>query len=218
LTKRTIAILGIILLLLGVVSLVLLIQDRAAALGADQLFIFGDALGEEENCRNIIQEVSIPNRVMTENESQTLRVVVANIDNPGVCNTTVVLAALDFDIAPASTARNVSLEQGQEPVTLLWVLKPRELGAFEIAVTAGNQTQVIGIVVTNVLGLTAAQVEILSYISSFLGPMLTAPWWYEQWEKRRGKAKREEVEAAAINATADQQSANKEKGTNFQPE
>jgi hypothetical protein len=76
---------------------------------------------------------------------------------------------------------------------LLWVLKPREISAFEIAITAGNQTQVIGIVVTNVLGFTAAQVQILSYVSSFLGPMLTAPWWYEQWEKRKKSRKEASV-------------------------
>lgn len=217
-TKRIIAILGVILLVLGVVSLILLRQDRLAALGVDQLFIFGDAIGgEPSNCQNIIQEVSVPERVMTEKESQTLRVVVANIDNPGVCNTSVGLAALDFDYAPPTTSRPVSLEQGQDPITLSWILKPKEIGAFEIAITAGNQTQVIGIVVTNVLGLTALQVQILSYISSFLGPMLTAPWWYEQWEKRR-QAKKKEAEKAAANAKAEKAPATKTTQTNFRPE
>jgi hypothetical protein len=207
------AVLGVVLLLLGVSSLFLISRSRAAALAEDQLLIFEEAVGEEDNCQNIIREVSVPNRVMTEKESQTLRVVVSNIDNPGTCNTVVGLAALDFDIAPASTAREVALEPGREPVTLLWILKPREIGAFEIAVTAGNQTQVIGIVVTNVLGFTAAQVQILSYISSFLGPMLTAPWWYEQWEKRK-KAKK----AAAEKAAAKSGSGSTAAPDNFQPE
>jgi hypothetical protein len=212
-TKTIIAVLGVILLLLGLTSLLLLRQDRAAALAEDQLLIFGGATSEEDNCRNIIQEVSVPNRVMTEKESQTLRVVLSNFDNPGTCDTTVGLAALDFDIAPASTARVVALEPGQNPVTLLWVLKPREIGAFEIAITAGNRTQVIGIVVTNVLGFTAVQVQILSYVSSFLGPMLTAPWWYERWEKRK-KVKKDEAEKAAPLKPA----ATKTEDSNFRPE
>ena len=214
-TKRTIAVLGVILFGLGVISLVLLRQDRAAALAEDQLLIFGSALGDEGNCQNIIQEVSVPDRVMTEKESQSLRVVVANTTNTGVCNTTVGLAALDFDINPAATARPVTLEPGTPPVTLVWILGPRELGAFEIAVTAGNQTQVIGIVVTNVLGLTAAQVLILSYISSFLGPMLTAPWWYEQWQKRQ-ETRKKEIEKMAVVDSA-RQTAEK-KASDFQPE
>jgi hypothetical protein len=216
-TKRIIAVLGVILLLLGVVSLILLRQNRLAALGVDQLLIFGDAIGEEGACENLIQEVSVPNRVMTEKESQTLRVVVANVNNPTACNTTVGLAALDFDFAPPTTARPVSLEQDQNPVTLSWILKPKEIGAFEIAVTAGNQTQVIGIVVTNVLGLTAVQVQILSYISSFLGPMLTVPWWYEQWEKRQ-KAKKKAAEKAAATTKVEKRPEPEPSQTKFRPE
>ena len=208
-TKLIIAVLGVILFILGVVSLFLFRQDRAAALAEDQLLIFGDALGEEANCRNIIQEVSVPNRVMTEKESQSLRVVVANTTNPGVCNTTIGLAALDFDISPTATARPVTLEPGAPPVTLIWILRPRELGAFEIAITAGNQAQVVGVVVTNVLGFTALQVQILSYISSFLGPMLTAPWWYEQWQKRQEAQKKAAEKSETVTAPA--QSAQGEK-------
>ncbi len=194
-TKTIIAILGVLLFVLGLISLLLLQQDRIAAESVDGSFASGVG-AQPGHCRDIVQEVSLSKRVMTEKESQTLRVVLAKVEAGEICNTTVRLAALDFELAPAATERVVALEPGGTPVVLLWILKPKETGSFEIAVTAGEQTEVLGIVVTNVLGLTAVQVQILSYISSFLGPMLTAPWWYEQWEKRQ-KAKREAAEKAA---------------------
>lgn len=215
-TKRITTVLGVLLFVLGVSSLLLLRQDRIAALEVDETFTSGDITGEE-NCQNVIRELSLPNRVMTEKESQSLRVVLSNLDNPGTCHTTVRLAALDFDFDPPATERPVTLEPDGTPVTVVWILKPEETGAFEIAVSAGNTTEVLGIVVTNVLGLTAVQVQILSYISSILGPMLTAPWWYEQWQKwrkaRKAEAAREAKEAEAAKAAED-----KAAGKRFRPE
>lgn len=215
-TKRITAVLGVLLFLLGVVSLVLLWQDRRAAQEVDQLFPVSSEGGEVESCDNIIQEVSLAKRVMTEKESQTLRVVLANLTGPATCHTTVQLAALEFEVAPAATEREIALEPDGKPVTLLWILKPRETGSFEIAISAGNLVQVMGIVVTNVLGLTAVQVEILSFISSLLGPMLTVPWWYEQWEKRK-KARKKEAERAAADAVKKENGSQKPK-SHFRPE
>lgn len=185
--------LGVLLFVLGVSSLLLLQRDWAAAENVDLSFLRDGVTEEERNCRNVIQSVTLSQRVMTEKESQALRVVLANLNGPGTCHTAIRLAALNFDIAPAATERVVALEPGGHPVTIVWILKPQEAGSFEIAVTAGNQTEVLGIVVTNVLGLTAVQIQILSYISSFLGPMLTAPWWIEQWQKRQ---RRKKIDAA----------------------
>jgi len=218
-TKRITAVLGTLLFLLGVVSLLLVWRDQAAARSVDESFPLSES-GEESSCQNIIQEASLSKRVMTEKESQTLTIVLANLSGLETCHTTVRLAALDFEIAPPVTEREVALEPDGKPVTLLWILKPRETGSFEIAITAGNQVQVLGIVVTNVLGFTAGQVQILSSISSLLGPMLTVPWWYEQWEKRK-KARKEEAEKAAAVAAA--QAAVKDGGSkrsaeDFRPE
>lgn len=201
LSRRITAVIGVLLLLLGVSSLLLLWQDQRAAENVDQTFTQGGISEEESGCLNVIQEVTLTKRVMTEKESQTLRVVLSNPNGGGVCNTAVRLAALDFELAPPATERVVTLEPGGNPVTLLWVLKPKETGSFEIAVSAGNMVEVLGIVVTNVLGLTAVQVQILSYISSFLGPMLTAPWWIEQWEKRK-KTQKQTMEKTASRETA----------------
>jgi hypothetical protein len=212
-TKIITAILGVLLLVLGVSSLLLLRQDRVAAQAVDESFAQAES-AQPSNCRDIIRDVSLSKRVMTEKESQTLRIVVANIGGAGICNTAVRLAALDFELAPAATERVVALEPDGNPVALLWILKPKETGSFEIALTAGEQTQVLGIVVTNVLGFTAVQIQILSYISSFLGPMLTAPWWYEQWEKRQEAKKETAEKAAAVSGQAEQPKT----GERFQPE
>lgn len=214
-TKIITAILGVLLLLLGLSSLLILRQDRISAESVDQSIFQGDS-AQPTDCHNVIQNVSLSDRVMTEKESQTLRVVLANLDGVGICNTAVRLAALDFELSPPRTDRPVALEPGGAPVTLLWIMKPKEVGSFEIAVTAGDQTEILGIVVTNVLGFTAVQVQILSAISSILGPMLTAPWWYEQWEKRR-KAKKEEAEKAA-KAAPGKPAPEVKDGRSFRPE
>jgi hypothetical protein len=202
-------------LVLGLSSLLLLQQDRSAAQSVDQSFSQGES-DQPGNCRNIIRTVSLSKRVMTEKESQTLRVVVANRDGVGICETAVRLISPDFEVAPAATERLVALEPGGDPVTLLWILKPKETGSFEIVLTAGDQTQVLGIVVTNVLGFTAVQVQLLSYLSTFLGPMLTAPWWYERWEKRQ-KAKKEAEEKALKDAREKAKQGNQTAQT-FRPE
>jgi hypothetical protein len=199
-TKIITAILGFLLLVLGVSSLLILRQDKAAAEAVDASFLTGES-AQPSNCRDVIQSVTLPKRVMTEKESQTLRIVVANVNGVGICNTAVRLAALNFELAPPSTERVVSLEPGGDPVSLLWILKPVETGAFEIVLTAGDETEVLGLVVTNVVGLTALQVQILSYISSLLGPMLTFPWWYEQWEKRK-KAREKGARKRAVKESA----------------
>ncbi|MFZ0546771.1 MAG: hypothetical protein WAM60_15095 [Candidatus Promineifilaceae bacterium] len=211
-TNRITAILGVLLFLLGAASLLLLIQDRSAAQDADESVIGGGA-SEQSECKNVIQEVSLSKRVMTEKESQTLKVVLANLTGLATCDTTVRLAALDFELAPATTERAVSLETDGKPVTLIWVMKPRETGSFELAVTAGNVTEILGVVVTNVLGLTAVQIQVLSYLSTLLGPMLTAPWWYEHWQKRK-KEKEKEAEKTAAAAKAARETAARE----FRPE
>jgi hypothetical protein len=70
------------------------------------------------------------------------------------------------------------------------VISPREAGNYEVVVSAEFDVQVVGVRVTNLLGLTAPQAKILSYIGYFLGPALSLPWWIEKWEenKRRKKA------------------------------
>jgi hypothetical protein len=214
-TKIIIAILGILLLLLGLSSLLLLRQDRLSALEVDTNFNQSES-AQPDSCRNIIQTVALSNRVMTEKESQTLRIVLANTEGVETCHTAVRLAAVNFEVAPPAAERLVALEPGGNPVTLLWILKPKETGSFELAVTAGSETWILGIVVTNVLGFTAVQVQILSYISSLLGPMLTAPWWYEQWQKRQAA----KIEAAekALNAARLKEGPKGKSAEGFRPE
>jgi hypothetical protein len=130
---------------------------------------------------------------MTEQDSQSLTVVLSNDSGTGICETTLFVSAPNFVLSPAGTERLITLEAGAPPLTLIWIISPLQKGSFEIAVSAGNESRTIGLTITNILGLTAAQAQLLSYLATFLGPMLTAPWWYEQWQKWR----KERQESAA---------------------
>jgi len=70
----------------------------------------------------------------------------------------------------------------------------KEVGTFDLVLTIGGAITILGVTVTNALGLTAGQLQILSALSTILGPMLTVPWWFEQWQKWRAR-KRERQEA-----------------------
>jgi hypothetical protein len=190
--KRGLITLGLLLFLLGLVLLWLLARADAGALAQDRQVLSSGII--DLNCSRVIRSVTIPSRTMSEGDSQTLRVVLANDAGQDTCKTTVLLLAPDFYPTPPLTARPVVLAPGGEIVILAWVLSPRDTGSFAVAVSAGNQTVTTGITVTNVLGLTAGQARTLSYLSTILGPMLTAPWWYEQWQKRRKKRRESEAQ------------------------
>jgi hypothetical protein len=51
---------------------------------------------------------------------------------------------------------------------------------------------VIPITVADVLGLTAIQARVVSIAAMFLGPTLTMPWLYAQWQKRRSENERKQ--------------------------
>lgn len=191
--NKTLAIAGIIVFLIGITLGFLLVRGSRQAGRLDNVLVSGAPI--DINCDQVIREASVPRRTMTEQDTQSLTVVLANDSGPGVCETTLYVAAPNFILSPAGTERQVSLEAGATPLTMIWIISPLQTGSFEIAVSAGNQSQTIGVTVTNILGLTAAQAQLLSYLAIFFGPMLTAPWWYEQWQKWR-KERQQETAAA----------------------
>ncbi|MCI0393915.1 MAG: hypothetical protein L0332_15985 [Chloroflexi bacterium] len=179
--SKALAVIGLILFLIGVSLLLLFGRSQVYARGQD-------AVGPrpvETPCGRLLSDVFLSDRVMTERESQALNVTLVNGSGVVDCPVTVSLLAPNFDLAPPTAERNVVVPVSGEPLVLAWILSPRRTGSFEIVVTTDFESQTLGIVVTTVLGLTAGQAQVLSVLATFLGPMLTAPWWYEQWEKRR---------------------------------
>ena len=138
-------------------------------------------------CRHPQMEVRIPRRTMTNNDSEALTV---SLSNPQECEVEVTIVAPNFQVNPTEQPRRIALTPGAVS-ELSWVLVPREMGMHAIVVRAGLVEQSVGIVVTNTLGLTAGQAQILSYIGMFFGPALTFPWLYERWRSRREENKKE---------------------------
>jgi hypothetical protein len=130
-------------------------------------------------------EATLSERVMAENRSQA---VVVRTANPAdrECQVTLAFRAPGFDVSPAKEEQKVALPAGGKG-SLSWILTPRRTGAFQITVSDILNTQVMGIDVTDVYGLTAIQAKLFSLIGSLFGPMLTMPWWVERWRQRKEK-------------------------------
>lgn len=129
--------------------------------------------------------IQLSKRTISENDTQALGVRLNNSTNQ-TCTFHVTLSAPNF-VLDANNTQSVEVPP-QTVATLSWVIIPTQVGTFEILARSGLDTAVIGVTVLNVLGLTASQVELLSLITKFLGPMLSAPWWFEQF--RRSKRRR----------------------------
>jgi hypothetical protein len=181
--KNILAITGILLLLLGLFLFFRVRQANNTAAGYDTEW--QTAAPIESLCHHLLREATVADRVMSERESQALNIVLVNENSPNPCETTVTLAAPNFDVSPPESNRPVSVPPGSQELTLNWILSPRRTGTYVISISTPTEAITLGITVTTVLGLTAAQAQLLSALSTILGPMLTAPWWYEQWQKRK---------------------------------
>lgn len=130
-------------------------------------------------------EVTLPERVMAENRSQAVIVRTANSADRE-CQVTLAFRAPGFDVSPAKEEQKVALPAGGKG-SLSWILTPRRTGAYQITVSDILNTQVMGIDVNDVYGLTAMQAKLFSLAGGLFGPMLTMPWWVEKWFKRKEK-------------------------------
>lgn len=128
--------------------------------------------------------IQLSKRTMSENDTQALGVRLNNSTNK-TCTFNVTLRAPNF-VLDANNTQSVEVPS-RTVATLSWVIIPTQVGTFEIIAQSGRDTAVIGVTVLNVLGLTASQLEIISLITKFLGPMLSAPWWFEQFRRSRRK-------------------------------
>lgn len=128
-------------------------------------------------------EVAISRRVMAENESLAVSVNVTDPD-PKPCRSTLALRAPGFDISPTQEEQTITVPPGQHG-SLAWIVTPRKTGAYEVAVADVLTTRNLGLTVTNVLGLTSFQAQLLATLGTFFGPVFTFPWWFERWQRRK---------------------------------
>jgi hypothetical protein len=140
-------------------------------------------------------QVSVARRVMAENEAQAVLVSVANT-TPDACRSTLALRAPSFDMSPNKEEQVLIVPPGQEG-SVAWIITPRRTGAYELAVADVLNTRSLGITVTNVLGLTAVQAQLLATLGSLFGPMLTVPWWFDKWRQRQLKPPQRPASAPA---------------------
>jgi hypothetical protein len=182
--KRVLAISGIVLFSVGIGLALVLWSSAARAYSSDIRWLPQGAVSAP-SCQHPLAEVNIARRVISESDSESLSVVLGN-DTPEESEIYVHLSAPNFDISPTDDSRTVDVPPAQS-VTIVWILSPRKSGSFQVAVTAGLDSAVVGLTVTDVLGLTPQQAKILSLVATFLGPMLTAPWWYDRIKESRAK-------------------------------
>lgn len=124
-------------------------------------------------------------RIMSENASQVILIDVSNpLDEP--CEVALLFRAPGFDVSPNKEEQKISLRQGEDG-SLSWIISPRKTGTFEVTLTDMIRTRVLGISVTNVLGLSAVQAKFISVIGSVCGPMFTIPWWWDRMRQRKEK-------------------------------
>ena len=198
---------GLLGLVLFVGGSVLAIYLGVTALEARELEqrVEGPVTGEPATCADAMDaSAALDARVMAEDETQALTVLLEN-GSSEACEVTVELSAPFFSFAPPEPRRTITVTAGANGA-LAWVITPQRTGTYDIVVTIGEKIFVLGVTVTNILGLTARQARVLSALGTFLGPMLTAPWWVEQWQRWRKeqapdrREREEEEEEKAIEA------------------
>lgn len=182
-SKGVLAFSGLILLVVGISLGNTLRQGTSEALAKDGTKKkFGMIASDIPQC---VWDVAEPDRVMAENKSQA---VVINTKNPESkpCESFISLRAPDFDMRPPKEEIKVSLPAKRNG-SISWIIKPRRTGTYEMAVSDVLNTKILGITVTNVYGLTAGQAKALSTVGSLFGPMLTVPWWWDWYRRRKQK-------------------------------
>lgn len=179
--RRAVGLAGMVIFLLAFGAGALLFRANQQAQSRDYTDTrFGVMASDIPPC---VWEVSLPQRVLTEDNSQSI--VIHATDPADVdCQSALTLLAPGFDISPRKEEQIITVKpKGRSSIA--WIVTPQKLGAFEIAVTDGIDTRVMGVTVTNVLGLTALQAQILVVAGSLFGPMFTIPWWYDRMQQRK---------------------------------
>lgn len=182
--KKNLALVGSLIFFFGISLGLYLLGGTVIAVSKDDSGSFVSG----EPYLHPLDVARVSERTMKENESQALTVDLVNRSGQEY-EVMVKLSAPNFDISPSEQSQTITLPS-QGNASVIWILTPKRAGVFEISISAGYDNQVIGINVTNLLGLSPVQAQLLSYMGSFFGPMLTAPWWYQKWKERKAKGKK----------------------------
>lgn len=194
--RKILVVVGIILLAIGLILHFLLSLTNRSAMEMDGV-IASQAPALETMCSQVGIEADIEKRIMSEQESQLLQLFLRT-ESPTSCTAVVELNVVNFNVSPSGSQREVMLRP-ETTSALTWVISPQQTGQYTVAITVNDAIITLGITVTTVLGLTAAQAQVVSVVGTLLGPMLTIPWWYEQWQKRK-KEKAEEAKRGQLEA------------------
>jgi hypothetical protein len=181
--KRNAAIIGLVIFLFTVAAgIALFVMQRQARAIDHEETGFGVIAGDFLPC---VWEVDLSQRVLTENKSHTI-VVNATNGMDEKCQSSLTLLAPGFDISPRKDEQVISAEANDRG-SVAWVVASDKAGEYEIAITDGVDTRVLGVTVTNLFGLTAVQLQVLAVIGAILGPMLSVPWWLERIQRKKAK-------------------------------
>jgi hypothetical protein len=179
--KRILGLVGLLIFVTAVIAGFVSLASQQRAQSHDNATNgFGIAAGDVLPCA---WEVTLPQRVLSENKSQTIVVNVTNAMDVD-CKSALTLLAPGFDISPRKDEQIVEANANSRG-SVAWIVTPDKAGEYEIAVTDGIDTRVMGVTVTNLFGLTAIQIQIFAVIGSVLGPMLSVPWWWERAQQRK---------------------------------
>lgn len=179
--KRGASLVGLTIFLIAVAAgALLLITQQQAQLRDRADEGFGIAMGDVLPCA---WEVDLSQRVLSENKSHSIIVNTANAMDAD-CQSALTLLAPGFDISPRKEEQTI-VAKANSRGSIVWIVTPDEAGEYEIAVTDGIDTRVMGVTVTNLFGLTAVQIQMLAVVGSILGPMLSIPWWLDRMQQRK---------------------------------
>ncbi len=196
-----------VLLVVGVVVLVLSLSYLALGWAArllDWRMVSEDASAP---CLQPEVAVTMPRRRMSKHDSEVVTVVLSSTAT-STCAVDISISAPGFEIDPPMSVVPVTLSL-DAPAEVNWILSPVRMGTHRVLIRAGESYRAIGVVVTNVLGLTDRQAQWVSAIGTFFGPSLTVPWLYETWQQRKRDAERR-AQAARINELEQQVAALRE--------
>ncbi|MGK7913570.1 MAG: hypothetical protein AB4050_19115 [Synechococcus sp.] len=87
-----------------------------------------------------------------------------------------------------------------------WVVTPDKPGTYSVVVSIITSedfpeliaSKNVGISVTNIIGLQASHISLISIVSTAFGPILTVPFWLEKYQKRKKKHSKIEGKADKV--------------------
>ncbi len=180
--KIIISILGILLCLGGILSLRSIFSQQQIAISRDSTKVAHGVVDGPPLCE---WKINTLERVMSENASQALVLETTNPTDT-TCESLITLSAPGFDSSPSNSEQKIVLPV-KKTGSISWIVTPRKTGTYDVSVSDGLTTKILGITVNNAFGLSAMHVKLLSGLGTLFGPMFTVPWWWEKLRQRKVK-------------------------------